>query len=172
MITERTIFEIHRLHHQGCSIRKIARTLALSRDTVAKYLTHPERQRPLLPRPSKLDPFKEEIARLLAIDPEVSAEVMRQRLAPLGFDGRNTILKDYLRAVRPAKKPRRAFIRYESPPGEEIQIDWGHFGSLPYGNAHRKLYCQALIECHSRMLYLEFTHSQRQETLHRALLPR
>jgi transposase len=170
MITERTIFEIHRLHDEGHSIRKIARTLSLSRDTVAKYLAHPQRKKPLIERPSKLDPFKEEIVRLLTIDPEASSEVMRQRLAPLGFDGHNTILKDYLRTVRPAKKPRQAFIRYESPPGEQIQIDWGHFGSLPYGNSSRKLYCLALIECHSRMLYLEFTHSQRQETLHRALL--
>ena len=170
MIDERTVFEIHRLHHEGRSIRRIARALSLSRDTVAKYLVNPERKKPVVKRPSKLDPFKDEIARLLAIDPEASSEVIRQRLAAMGFDGCTTILKDYLRTVRPAKKERRAFIRYESPPGEEIQIDWGHFGSLPYGNTCRKLYCIALIESHSRMLYLEFTHSQRQETLHRALL--
>src|SRR5262249_41473820 len=30
--------------------------------------------------------------------------------------------------------------------------------------------CLAVIECHSRLLYLEFTHSQRQDTLHRCLL--
>jgi len=28
----------------------------------------------------------------------------------------------------------------------------------------------AVIECYSRLVYLEFTHSQRQETLHRCLL--
>jgi transposase len=170
MINERTVFEIHRLHHEGHSIRKIAGTLSLSRDSVAKYLAHPQRKKPLIERPSKIDPLKDEIARLLAMDPEASSEVIRQRLAPLGFDGSNTILKDYLRTVRPARREKRAFVRYESPPGEQIQIDWGHFGSLPYGNTSRKLYCMALIECHSRLLYLEFTHSQRQETLHRALL--
>lgn len=170
MIDERTIFEVHRLYHEGQSIRKIARTLSLSRDSVAKYLANPVRKKTIIKRPSKLDPFKQEIDRLLAIDPEASSEVIRQRLAPFGFDGGNTIVKDYLRTVRPAKKKRRAFIRYESPPGEQMQIDWGHFGSLPYGNTSRKLYCMALIECHSRMLYLEFTHSQRQETLHRCLL--
>jgi hypothetical protein len=51
-----------------------------------------------------------------------------------------------------------------------MQIDWGHFGSLTYGNTKRKLYCMAVIECYSRLLYVEFTHSQRQETLHRCLL--
>lgn len=168
MIDERTIFEIHRLHLEGLSIRKIAQRLSLSRDSVAKYLDNPVRKKIRFERPGKLDPFKEEIGRLLEISPEASSEVIRQRLVPLGFDGGNTIVKDYLRTLRTFK--RRAFIRFESPPGEQIQVDWGHFGSLAYGNTFRKLYCLAMIESHSRMLYLEFTHSQRQEALHRALL--
>ena len=77
-------------------------------------------------------------------------------------------MRAYLRSIRP--KPREAFIRFESQPGEQFQIDWGHFGSLAYGNTSRKLYCLAVIECHSRLLTLEFTHSGGQETLHRALL--
>jgi len=168
MIDERTIFEIHRLHREGLSIRRIAQRLSLSRDSVAKYLVNPVRQKISFQRSSKLDPFREEIKRLLEISPEASSEVIRQRLAPLGFDGGSTILKDYLRTLRATK--RRPFIRFESHPGEQVQIDWGHFGALPYGNTTRKLYCLAMIESHSRMLYLEFTHSQRQETLHRALL--
>jgi transposase len=87
----------------------------------------------------------------------------------LGFTGGITILRDYLAKVRPPSKRREAFLRFESAPGEQCQIDWGHFGSLPYGNTMRKLYCLAVVECHSRMLYLGFTHSQRQETLHRCL---
>ncbi|GKT10997.1 IS21 family transposase [Desulforhabdus sp. TSK] len=168
MIDERTIFEIHRLHNEGLSIRKIARKLSLSRDSVAKYLDNPVRNTIRFERPSKLDPFKDEIGRLLEISPEASSEVIRQRLVPLGFDGGSTILKDYLRTLRASK--RRAFIRFESAAGEQMQVDWGHFGSLTYGNTSRKLSCLAMIESHSRMLYLEFTHSQRQEALHRALL--
>jgi hypothetical protein len=49
-------------------------------------------------------------------------------------------------------------------------VDWGHFGSIAYGETKRKLYCLAILECHSRLLYLEFTHSQQQDTLHRCLL--
>jgi transposase len=168
MIDERTIFEIHRLHIEGLSIRKIAQRLSLSRDSVAKYLCDPVRKKLTFQRPSKLDPFKDEIVRLLQIYPEACSEVIRQRLAPLGFDGANTIVKDYLRTLR--AKNSRPFIRFESAAGEQVQVDWGHFGSLPYGNTNRKLYCLAMIESHSRMLYLEFTHSQRQEALHRALL--
>jgi transposase len=170
MIDQHTIFEIHRLANEGLSIRRIANRVNINRKTVARYLYDPNPKRPLIKRPSKLDPFKEEISKMLQIDHKASAAVILQRIASLGFDGEITILRDYLRKVRGRSRNREPFIRFESPPGHQCQIDWGHFGSLNYGNTKRKLYCMAVIECHSRLLYLEFTHSQRQETLHRCLL--
>ncbi len=170
MIDKHTIFEIHRLANEGLSIRKIAKRIKINRKTVANYLEEPNPERPLIKRPGKLDPFKEKISNLLQIDPQVSAVVILQRIAPLGFDGEITILRDYLREIRGRFKKRRPFIRFESDPGHQCQIDWGHFGAIQYGNTKRRLYCMAVIESHSRLLYLEFTHSQRQETLHRCLL--
>ena len=119
-------------------------------------------------RTSKLDPFKEEIQRLLEQDPSVSGAVLLQRLGPQGYTGGRSILGEYLQQVRPKKK--RAYLRFESAPGEQFQIDWGHFGSLVYGKTPRKLYGLAVIEAHSRMLYAEFSHSQKQEALHQGLL--
>jgi len=52
----------------------------------------------------------------------------------------------------------------ESPPGDRFEIDWGHFGALDYSGDSRKLYAFSLVECHSRMMYVEFTHSQCFET--------
>jgi transposase len=170
MINRHTVFEIHRLYHEGLSKQRIADTLHLDPKTVRKFLIDPQPKRPPIIRPSKLDPFKEEINRLLEIDPKASAAVILQRIAPLGFDGRMTILKDYLHSLRGHLKQKEAFIRFESLPGEQCQVDWGHFGSIVYGDTKRKLYCLAVLECHSRLLYLEFTHSQQQETLHRCLL--
>ena len=170
MIDKRTIFEIHRLAHEGLSVRKIAKSLGISRQTTSKYLDDPNPQRPLMPRPSQLDPFKDEIARLLEIDPQVSAAVIRQRLQDRGFDGGITIVRDYLQGVRDATKKKQPFLRFESAPGIQCQTDWGHFGAITYGHTSRKLYCLAVVECHSRLLSLEFTHSQRQDTLHRCLL--
>ena len=51
-----------------------------------------------------------------------------------------------------------------------MQVDWGHFGSLPYGDTRRKLYALVVIESFSRMLFVRFTHSQNQATLHQCLL--
>jgi transposase len=169
MLDQRTIFEIHRLAHEGLSMRKIARALGIARRTAHKYLDEPNPPRPILNRPSMLDPCKEEIDRLLQIDPKASAVVIRQRLEAQGFTGGLTIVRSYLRQVR-VPKTSKPTIRFETPPGHQCQVDWGHFGSLLYGDTARKLYCLAVVEGHSRLLYLEFTHSQRQETLHQCLL--
>ena len=72
-----------------------------------------------------------------------------------------------MHATRPARKPPRAFLRMEPPPGERVEVDWGHFGALEYAGDKRKLYAFALVEAHSRMLYPEFTHSQSFDTLAR-----
>jgi transposase len=170
MIEQRMIFEIHRMKDLGLSMRAIARSLKIARKTVVKYLENPNPVKPTVKRASKLDPFKDEIAKLLDMDATVSGQVILQRLTPLGFDGGKSILNHYLQTIRKQHQNRRAFIRFESRPGEQFQIDWGHFGALEYGKTKRKLYCMAVIECHSRLLYLEFTHSQQQQALHRCLL--
>ena len=48
-------------------------------------------------RPSKLDPFKDEIHRLLKDDPKLPGVRVREEIEPLGFDGGKTIVDDYLR---------------------------------------------------------------------------
>ena len=170
MIDRQSVFEMHRMKNDGFSIRKICNTLGISPKTVVKYLNDPNPRRKIVKRVSKLNPFKDEIARLLKVDPKVSAVVIKQRIDKLGFDGEITIIRNYLRKIRNDFVYRQPFIRFESSPGKQIQIDWGHFGSLTYGNANRKLYAMAVTESYSRMLYLEFTHSQKQETLHQCLL--
>lgn len=170
MMNKHTIFEMHRLAHEGLSVRKIARILGIHRHTAQKYLNEPNLQRPIFTRSSKLDPFKEEITRLVELDPKASAVVIRQRLAAQGFEGGITIVRDDVQGIRDATKKRQPVIRFESAPGVQCQTDWGHFGTMAYGDTYRKLYCLAVIACHSRLLSLEFTHSQRQDTLHRCLL--
>ncbi len=65
--------------------------------------------------------------------------------------------------VRPwrSEGPERAFVRFETAPGEQAQMDWGHFGN--WGG--RRLYGFALTLCWSRMRYVEFTQRQDAETL-------
>jgi transposase len=170
MIDRHTVFEIHRLHHLGWKQRKIARTLRISRPTVKRHLENPEPVKRPKSRRSKLDAYRDRIRQLLEQDPEVKAPVVLQRIEKEGFDGKITIVRDYLRHLRGQQKHRSAFIRFESRPGQQMQIDWGHFGTLQYGDTLRKLYALAVIECYSRAAYVQFTHSQNQQNLHQALL--
>lgn len=171
MIDRRSIFEIHRLKNLDWSNRRIASELKRDRATVKKYLEQPEHSvTKKAPKGSKLDPYRELIDEYLGQDPEVKAPVVLQRLSGNGFDGKISIVRNYLKKLRGQNKYRKAFIRFESPPGKQIQIDWGHFGSLVYGDTKRKLYTLAVIESYSRMLYVEFTHSQKQDSLHQCLL--
>lgn len=165
MLTSDQINTIHRLHWaEKWPLRKIARHLRIGRRTIAKYLNRPAPLPIRRQRCSKLDAFKPAIAELLEQDSTAAAVVIAQRLQSVGYQGGITIIKDYLHALRIHSAARRAYVRMEPGPGERLEIDWGHFGALVYGSHPRKLYAFCLVECHSRKLYLEFTHSQSFET--------
>jgi predicted transcriptional regulator len=61
MINRHTVFEIHRLCHEGLSKQRIADTLHVDPKTVTKFLIDPDPKRHTITRPSKLDPFKEKL---------------------------------------------------------------------------------------------------------------
>jgi len=165
MLTADQINAIHRLHWgEHWSLRKIARHLHIGRPTLTKYLHTPAPTPVRRQRASKLDPFKPTIAEWLAQDPTASAVLIAQRLRPLGFQGGISILKEHLHALRGRIAAQRAYVRMEPAAGERFEIDWGHFGALSYQGHARKLYAFCLVECHSRKLYVEFTHSQSFET--------
>jgi transposase len=162
----RTIEAIYRMsHEQKLSRREIARQLHVSRKVIRKYLEDPlAKPAARKPRGSKLDPFKPVIRELLDQCPRVSSVVIAQRIQPLGYTGGRSILQDYLMTLRRIEHPPHAYVRVESSPGDCFQIDWGHFGAIDYQGDSRKLYAFCCIECHSRRLYVEFTHSQCFET--------
>ena len=103
-------------------------------------------------------------------DPTVSAVVILNKLKKEGYTGKIGILRRYLRKVRNKVKKRKAYIRFESDPGQQFQIDWGHFGTLEYGKTKRKLYALVVVEAYSRVFYVEFTHSMNQSVLHQCLV--
>jgi transposase len=170
MLTNEQIQTLHQFYYaERWPIRKIERHLRMGWRTIKKYLHQPDQTAVSRTKPSKLDPFKSTIADLLAQDSTVSSAVIEQRLRTIGYDGGHSILREYVSQVRPKPTP-RAFVRMEPIAGERFEVDWGHFGALDYAGDKRKLYAFALVECHSRMLYLEFTHSQGFETFVRCHL--
>lgn len=161
---KREIFQIHQLNDIGYSLRRIAREMGLSRPTVKRYLIDPcpEREERLHHSPL-LEPYYPAIDRYLEIDNKASAVVICQRLQEKGYHGGLTIIKDYLHKLRGAKKQPEAYIRFESAPGEQCQIDWGSFGTLKYGKDYRKIWCFAM--CNVSLYFRVLSHIKTEESL-------
>src|SRR6202171_1404220 len=104
MLRSQTVNTIHDVHAQGKSVQAIAQELSISRTTVRKYLRHPEAviPKPRPPRPSKLDPFKEQIRTWVVQDHCTNCEELLVRLQKLGYSGGISILKAFVHPLRPA----------------------------------------------------------------------
>ena len=133
--------ELRREHFvRGVSIKELARRTGLARNTIRAALRSdvppvfrcPE-------RPSKLDPFKDEIHRLLQKDPRLPGVRVRELIEPLGFTGGKTIVDDYLREVRPLFVRARTHQRTVYRPGEICQWDlWEPSAPVPVGHGQTR----------------------------------
>jgi transposase len=129
--------EIRRLYFvKRLSIKEIVRRTGHGRNTIRRALRSveaPRYRRP--PRPSKLDPFRDEVHRLLRSDPRMPGRRVRELLEEQGFAGGKTIVDDYLREVRPLFVPRpRTFQRTSYRPGALCQFDlWEPSREVPVG---------------------------------------
>jgi transposase len=92
---------------------------------------------------------------------EYSAQQLLQRLREEGYTGGYTILKSYVRQVRPPARP--AFLTLHFEPGECAQVDWGCAGAIGVGSTRRRLSFLAMVLCYSRKLYVEFTLAETME---------
>ena len=154
-----------RIHHprevEGLNLTQIARQLALHPQTVRHWLDEPTfRPRRTPVRPSKLDPHKALVRQWLEHYPYSGTQIF-QRLRENGFTGGVSIVRDYVRKVRPQKAP--AFLTLHFEPGECARVDWGQYGSVNVGNTRRQLSFFVMVLCHSRLMYVEFTVSQTME---------
>lgn len=125
MLDVRRWAEIRRMKEvEQLSIREIVRRTGHDRNTVRRAL---RRQGPpgyrRRAKASKLDPFREEIHRLLRSEPRIPGKRIRELITELGYEGSKTILDDYLREVRPLIAPRRTYQRTVYRPGELLQFD-------------------------------------------------
>lgn len=162
MIDFELFSRIKNYHDQkGLSPTQIAEELNLDPRTVAKWLQTPRfRARSSTMKSSKLDPFKDSIVRMLEAHPYTAVQIF-QRIREEGYDGAYTIVKDYVRKVRPQRA--QAFLKLAFAPGECAQVDWGSYLSIRIGETYRRLSFFVMVLCYSRLMYLEFTVSQTME---------
>jgi transposase len=165
--------EIRRLAEvEKLSQRAIVRRLRCCGKTVKKALgmDHPPDETRGTQRGSVLDPFKAKIAALLAKYPELSAvRVLEEiRKQPDGYRSQISLVRQYVRQVRPARGRVYQEVHYE--PAQAMQVDWGHCGSVQVGATQRKVSVFVAVLCHSRLMFIEFALSQRKAEFYRALV--
>jgi len=151
--------------------RAIARRLHCTRDTVAKALRMDQPPaRKAKPRASLLDVHRAVIDALLARYPELSAVRICEEIsrAPEGYRGSVTLVRRYLRKVRPARGRVYQEVHYE--PAQAMQVDWGECGRVRVGDTQRKVSVFVAVLCYSRLMYLEFTLSQRKAEFYRGVV--
>jgi transposase len=164
--------EIRRLAEiEKCSCRAIARRLHCSRHTVAAALQLDQPPgREVSQRASLLDPYKAKIDALLAKAPDLSAVRIHEEIArgPEGYQGSAIVVRRYLRTIRPPRGRVYQEVHYE--PAQAMQIDWGECGRVQVGTTSRKVSVFVAVLCDSRLMFIEFTLSQRKAEFYRSLV--
>ncbi len=161
MLTQELVVEIHVLHRQGMSIRRIAEKLNISRNTVRRYLRDARETkcygpRPL--RPSKLDPYKPYLQeRIEAAKPHwIPAIVLFREIQSRGYPGKEGMVRIYLRQFK--SKPNVKIVRFETAPGQQLQVD---FTTIRRGQHKLKAFVATLG--YSRAAFVRFSQFERQD---------
>ncbi len=137
MIDYETYRRIKQYQQEGLKAGQIAQKLDLDTRTVESWLDESQyRQRKQSESSSKLDPYKDDIVSLLEKHPYTATQIY-QRLQEDGYEGSYSLVKQYVRKVRPKRKP--AFLTLAFAPGESAQVDWGIYKTIEVGATRRKL---------------------------------
>ncbi len=130
MLGQEGYVEIHVMHRQGKSIKAIARELGISRNTVRRYLRTETFlvARARSPKPTKLDGYRDYLlSRVEAARPDwIPATVLFAEIVALGYSGSVRTVRAYLSTLKPKAKA-DPVVRFETPPGRQMQADWGAF---------------------------------------------
>jgi transposase len=161
--------EIVGLHGEGCSMRRIARRLGISRYLVARVLAAHgggrDRGSPgALPNPKRkrascLDAYEESLVQLLQRYPEITAVRAHEELGKVGFAGGYGIVKRRLRQLRGA--PKAEWVqRFETGPGLQAQMDYSTYTIDFTAEGRRRVHLFSYLLAYSRRQYLRFVTSQ------------
>ena len=155
MIKKDQIMNIKSLAKQGYSLREISRQTGLHRKTVKKYLEETElpvyRQ---VNRQSKLEAYQGLIEGWLS-QQDYQASRIHELLQCQGFDGSYDIVQRYVKKVK-ERRDRVAYIRFETMPGQQAQVDFGEFQISRADGTILTVYCFIMVLGYSRNMYIEF----------------
>jgi len=150
-------------HAEKWRVGTIATQLGVHHGTVRRVLAQAGLPpRAPLQRPSRVEPYLPFIRDTLEQFPTLTASRLYHMVRERGYVGG----PDHFRHLVSLHRPRRnaeAYLRLRSLPGEQAQVDWGHFGTLEIGRARRPLMAFVMVLSYSRQIFLRFFLDARME---------
>jgi len=160
MISKKIKIEILRLYHaEKWRPSTIAHELGIHHTTVTRTLAQEGKTREISKRPRMIDPFLPLIMETLENYPRLSATRLYNMVKERGYPGKPSQFRAIIAELRPTPA-REAYFRLKTLPAEQAQVDWGHFGRLTCGEAHRPLMAFVMVLSYSRAIFLHFFLSQ------------
>ncbi|MEL0584703.1 MAG: hypothetical protein AAES65_07490 [Candidatus Thiodiazotropha sp. (ex. Lucinoma kazani)] len=159
---EAKILRYHFVEHWGP--HTIAAQLGIHHSAVDRVLS----QAGTAPRRSVhhgliIDPYLPFIIETLGQYPKLTATRLYTMAQQRGYPGGSSHFRSHVAQLRP-RKPSEAYLRLRTLPGEQAQVDWGHFGYVQIGLARRPLMAFVMVLSWSRRIFLRFYLNQRMES--------
>jgi transposase len=148
--------------HEKWKPHTIATHLQLHHTTVENALREGGVSHPVTPRPSLADPFVPLIKESLGRYPGLSAARLWSMVKQRGYTGESDSHFRKIVARHRPRPPAQAYLRLQTLPGEQGQVDWASFGKLAVGQALRNLSAFVMVLSYSRMLFVRFFLGQTQ----------
>ncbi len=111
-------------------------------------------------RPSTLDPFVPLMRDILKQYPRLTGTRLHEMLRARGYSGSAIQVRRKINQLDLRPRKTEAFLRLDTLPGEQGQIDWADFGMLRVGSGQRRLYGFILVLSWSRALWAYFSFDQ------------
>lgn len=165
MIKNGEHFMIKEMYQKGMNISQIANELGRDRKTIRSWLQETETKaytrQPAI-KPCLLEPYKVYVKRRME-EGCLNAVILFDEIKAQGYSGKTTMLRYFMSPLRPVVIS-QATERYETPPGQQAQVDWGLF-KVKWNGAYKRIYAFVMVLGYSRMMYVEFTENERLEAL-------
>jgi transposase len=147
-------------HVEKWRVGTIARQLHVHRSVVQRVLSAagiPKAN--FIKRESLITPYLSFITETLTKYPKLTAARLYEMVHQRGYPGG----ADHFRHMIGLYRPRpfaEAYLRLRTLPGEQAQVDWGHFGYVNIGKARRPLMAFVMVLSYSRKIFLRFYLNQ------------
>jgi transposase len=164
-IAAETEAQILRYYHvEKWRVGTIARQLNVHHTAVARVLAQAglPTNGPVA-RPSQVDPYLPFIHQTLEKFPTLTASRLYAMVYERGYRGSSSHFRYIISCHRP-RPPAEAYLRLRTLPGEQGQVDWGHFGQVQIGRARRPLMGFVIVLSYSRQIFLRFLLDARMES--------